>query len=866
MSLTAFLHSKKVEKGQPFTHTSLGDPKGSFYVSSEDQDEFFRLYNANFSTSKLYLTEKHKETGPVLLDFDFRFPVTDEQPPTRRYTSSHVRAILKIYLDELSKYVDTTGVQAYIMEKPAPRIEKEKVKDGVHIVIPGIVTKPGLQYTVRERTLIDIGRILTDDIGITNTPSDCFDEQVIEVNNWLMYGSTKPNQPYYKVTHIYRYSVDGLLEECPLLDDETEYVELLSIRNKYEPTPLNEDGERIVAEWEASKKQRKAKTFMNAGKDNTQNTHAQYDFVQKLVDILSPTRVDSYESWIRLGWCLRNIDHRLVQKWDEFSKHSSKYCPGECEDLWNRMRTDGGLGIGTLKMWAKNDSPEKYTELTRSDTRLLIKNAKSGAHYDVAKVIQAMYGSDYVCASITTKRWYEFKKHRWVYCEDGYSLSRKISEDVCAEFLLESSNYTRMAADAMEEEEQKQLREISQKLTKVAGRLKDSSYKSSIMKECANIFYDSAFENTLNSKPNLIGFNNGVFDLDTMEFREGLPEDYLTFSTRIEYHGLDKDTQEYRDLDDFLHKVLYNPNIHKYVLLHLASCLDGRVREERFHVYTGSGANGKSKTISLFEKAFGDYACKLPISLLTNRRSKSNEASSEIARTKGRRMACLQEPSENEQINVGLMKELSGGDTIQARSIYKEPEEFRPQFKMILTCNHLPSVPADDDGTWRRIRIVEFKSRFVTKPNPQVPTEFVADPELDQKIDKFKETFMALLIEYYALYKEIGLKEPEEVMSATNEYKKSNDLIAQFTEQYVVKGESSDMCKIPDTYNAFRQWCAENYPDNNPSGKNSNRAYFVKVASKILGPAGIGKGGVNGWLGYRLVFEDDEGGGDDVYS
>jgi hypothetical protein len=56
--------------------------------------------------------------------------------------------------------------------------------------------------------------------------------------------------------------------------------------------------------------------------------------------------------------------------------------------------------------------------------------------------------------------------------------------------------------------------------------------------------------------------------------------------------------------------------------------------------------NGKSKTIELFEAAFGEYCCKLPTALLTQRRAAAGSALGELARTKSRRFAVLQEPGE----------------------------------------------------------------------------------------------------------------------------------------------------------------------------------------------------------------------------
>ena len=44
----------------------------------------------------------------------------------------------------------------------------------------------------------------------------------------------------------------------------------------------------------------------------------------------------------------------------------------------------------------------------------------------------------------------------------------------------------------------------------------------------------------------------------------------------------------------------------------------------------------------------------------------------------------LQEPSEDEKMNIGFMKELTGGDRIIARGLFQDPIEFKPQFHMIL--------------------------------------------------------------------------------------------------------------------------------------------------------------------------------------
>ena len=126
--------------------------------------------------------------------------------------------------------------------------------------------------------------------------------------------------------------------------------------------------------------------------------------------------------------------------------------------------------------------------------------------------------------------------------------------------------------------------------------------------------------------------------------------------------------------------------------------------------------NGKSLLVDLFQECLGDYSCVLPITLLTENRAKAGQAQPELFVTKGKRFAVLQEPDTKTAIQVGLLKELTGGDKIIARTLFKEPIEFKPQFKMILTCNDLPKLPPHDQGTWRRVRATEFVSKFTSFP------------------------------------------------------------------------------------------------------------------------------------------------------
>ena len=666
-----------------------------------------------------------------------------------------------------------------------------------------------------------------------------------------MFGSKKPNCEPYKVTQVFKYTPSTDHWDFNFTKKmECQYVQDLSIRNKYDSSTIKIEKQSIVKDFEAAIKKRMMPVInpaLQVNQNTKKNTCDNMEFVEKLVDILGLQRAESYQDWIRVGWCLRNIDCRLLPKWIDFSQKSSKFEDGECEKFWKYMKEDG-LGLGTLHMWAKLDNPEQYRELLKNDLISLIYKSTSETHTDIAHVVYYMYKYNFVCASIKNNMWYEFRNHRWVPCDCGHVLRAKISDDVVREYCRQASYYNDKATNEEVEAEQHRFLEIVKKLNSIAIKLKQTAFKDNIMKECREQFYLEKFEEKLDSRCNLIGFENGIYDLEVDEFRDGRPEDFVSFSTGSNYVQYDDANQSVIHMQQFISKIFTLSQVKKYVLTLLASFLNGNIREEKFQVWTGSGSNGKSKFIELFERSFGDYCVKFPITLLTQKRAASNAATSELARAKGKRFAALQEPSEDERLNIGLMKELSGGDKIMARLIYREPIEFKPQFKMILACNHLPIIPSDDGGTWRRIRVVEFTSKFCENPDPKKSHEFAMDMELSQKFDGWKEMFMSLLIEYYKLYKKEGIKEPEEVMKCTRDYQRSNDGFLDFVESELDIAPTPDiMLDITDAFACFKAWIGDNA---GAHFKSIPKKTFIKQISKILGQTVTPK--TTKWIGMRF--------------
>lgn len=852
----------KMDKSN-ITHTSMGEKSmdiypGKYRIEKEKLEKFYELYTKwVFDYSEdYYLTEAHHpELCCVLIDLDFRY--SSENGIERKYSTEDIKFLLSKYVFYLEKYLKISDSlkEAFILEKSKPKIDPKDnsiIKDGIHIMFPHIVTKYNVLHLVRENIVKDNEVVeYFKNMGFTNPIDDIVDKSVIERNNWFMYGSSKPGKESYKLTQILDMS-----QNVDVLPDRTykdlELVKLLSISNEDNlKNPLDiENPSEFKREYESIFGKPKKKVVR---KGPINKTNENLSIIRQLVSILKPERVESFESWIRLGWCLHNIDDSLLDAWEEASMNSPKYEEGVCKEKWDAME-DTGLSIGSLYRWAKEDSPNEYKSIIRTSLQNFILSSLNKSHHDIAKVVYEMFKHEFRCVSNKNKTWYQFKNHRWNEIDNAVELKKKISEEV----VLEYTNYASSLDPKIQEfsgdpGQQEIYMKRAQTALSISLQLRNEPFKNHIISACSVLFHDKDFYEKLDSNVDLLGFENGVYDLQKMEFREGLPEDYISFTTGIEYRDFDDDDELVEDVHAFLRQVLPIPAVKQYVLQVMSSMLSGKTGDEKFHIWTGCGGNGKSKLIELFEYCFGDYCGNMSVTLITQKRPASNACTPELLKNKGKRFVTLQEPDEDEKIHVGAMKELTGGDKIQARGLHKDPIEFKPQWTVVMTSNVLPEVSANDRGTWRRIRVTEFISRFVEKEDldDDIPYQFPIDYDLSTKLKQWPEVFMSILVKEYKEYKKTGLVEPEEVKINTKAYKQESDIFMQFMNESIEKEVSSQIF-VDDGYFLFREW----YKTSGSTAKIPQKKDFIKNINSKYGKANS----KNYWRGIKFVKkkENDE--------
>lgn len=831
-------------------NTHLYITGGKYIVPDNKSDEFFTEYNKAFlKNEKLHVIEVHKETGPIVIDIDMRF---SKEKIQRQYKDIDIITLVKSYNKIIKKFIKVSDkdLQCFIFEKKKVSCDKSFVKDGIHIMYPHIHTYPDVQYVIRENII----KMYHDNqtfkhLDLKNTLEDVFDKSVIYKNGWLMYGSSKSSSEPYKLTRIF----DSQLNEIPLQTfNPCDLPKLFSIRRKSKISKIQDEHLETVQKMKdkltkiaEKKKNNPFPLVKNKADQDVIND------VQSVLKLLDKTRADNYNQWIELGWCLHNIDHRLLTEWIEFSKLSEKYDEGKCEQLWNTFRSEG-FTIGTIYYWAKIDNIAGYSNFLQQKVNNyllgMLKKGEKCTHYDIAKIVEMNYRHTYVCASLKYDSWYEFNGIRWAQSEKGHCLRKLISSEIADEF---SSAAQWLLVEETHNHDDK-LREGAKHCIDMIKQLRTRKYKDDIMTECKELLYDKTFTAKLDSNIYLMGFENGVYDLKNQVFRPGSPNDYVSFTTGINYMEYDENNVNIGNVMELFRKIQPDSGLFDYLLTSMASYLDGQIADEKFIIWTGTGSNGKSLTVEFFEQIFGDYCTKLPISLLTRSRGSSSAASPEIAKTQGKRFGVMQEPEEQDRINVGLMKEITGGDKIEARGLYKDPVIFKPQFKLLLTCNELPKIPSNDGGTWRRLRVLPFKSEFVD--DPTLPHQFKKDPYLCEKLEEWGEAFMSILIHYYKIYSLKGLVEPSEVLKYTKEYRKDSDIYCSFIDENIEELKLNDKAiktTMSQIYAVFKDWYRENHPDTKCPIKTDVKKYFEKK----YGKARRGNGGY--WSNIKIKMPDE---------
>jgi len=453
----------------------------------------------------------------------------------------------------------------------------------------------------------------------------------------------------------------------------------------------------------------------------------------------------------------------------------------------------------------------------------------------------------------------EMKKLEKYYQEQGVKAGGKHLNIIGEKAKKRDVNMIEEAIKRLKKYETKAELAKKEKLKKVY----DQAKKTQVVKNVCELLINQSFLEKCDTIGTLIGFNDGVLDLKTFEFRDARPEDneFITMSCGYDFKEAYDDATLFNDkkeeLRNMLKAMFQTEEKFIYVMKAISRCLCGGInREECAHFFKGVGSNGKSLIIDLIRYCLGEYAKELGYKFFCFENKGNIDV--KLAECANARFIYVDEPPEKYVFNSDTFKNTTGNGEISCRQLYTNKMIRFVMPHLWFSANFTIKFNSDTAGNSmkRRVRGVEFPYKFTTNPkeveeNPDIFK--LGDETLKDKIKDgyFNEAMMLLMIEYYKIYIEEGLRKED-----------MPEIIKKDTEGYLNE-ISKDKAWFDDTIELTTQSCYidiselyELWKDETKTKKGLD--YFKNKAKELFGKEAFSKQGVRCAPLWKWTSMDEE--------
>ena len=439
----------------------------------------------------------------------------------------------------------------------------------------------------------------------------------------------------------------------------------------------------------------------------------------------------------------------------------------------------------------------------------------------------------------TSSSWFAWNRHHWrldvlekvfqsveqvsdKYLDEAEKLSEKIKE---AATLKEADRVKKLQA------QQEAFFKRVKRLRSVAGAQACLTWSHRV-EEALSIRGEEFDRN-----PWLLACSNGVIELDTGRCRPGRPDDVLIKAVPHDWQGEDCPAPNW---EQFLLDVFAgDTELIGYVQRLFGYGITGLATEHILPVLYGAGRNGKGTLVETLRYVLDELAQPIQSEMLLDQRSSrgSSGPSPDIMSLKGLRIAFASETDEGRKFSTSKAKWLSGGDTLTGRNPHDKYETtFAPTHLLCLLTNHLPHAPGDDFAFWQRIHLVPFNIQFVDKPTAE--NERPKDKGLPERLKAEASGILAWLVRGCIEWQRQGLNPPEKVRSATEQYRFSEDILAEFIQECCEGPEDTDpdsRVQFKEVYEAFEAWFTRTRGDYPPKKKKFSQLMEKKFRKEKKG-------------------------------
>lgn len=436
----------------------------------------------------------------------------------------------------------------------------------------------------------------------------------------------------------------------------------------------------------------------------------------------------------------------------------------------------------------KNSSVPKGTQLVRKLIELDAANNFPLTDIGSATLFSAVFENKHRYC-VTAKDWFYYDGQRWILDREGLR-ARKSAKEL-------SKALSVYAVNCLPDEDEKR----KEQYLKYALTWTYSRTRNAIIQDSRDLNFISNEE--LDADDYALNLQNCVlvFHEDKVEKHEHSADLLLSKIANAEY----RPEARCERWEQFLDEVMQGDKdkIH-YLQKLFGTCLTGDVRLEKMWFLFGSTTrNGKSTMIERIADVLGDYSKTIrPETLAIKNNPDSRTASPDVAKLAGTRLCVCSEIPKRMPLDVGLLKTLTGRDTIVARFLHQDEFQFVPKFKMICNTNFLPVVSDNTIFKSDRVQVISFDRHF---------EESEQDKTLKDKLST-KEALSGILnwmVEGWIAFCREGLEVPEAIKKSTTDYEASSDKLQNFINECLAEAEGKNI-SVKETYAHYEKWCSEN--------------------------------------------------------
>lgn len=484
----------------------------------------------------------------------------------------------------------------------------------------------------------------------------------------------------------------------------------------------------------------------------------------------------NWDQWFQIAGILKYNGY-TIEVWNAFCAMSASNNPTYSISEWNGIKNTTPMSIFGLQSIAKEINPTEYKEWLIRHNVYFIKADELDDPFKVANAISKTLKETLV---LCNENWYMLTDaNLWrQQKEPSYYITNEVRK------YIDESNKQLVIKIAKTEGEQKdKLVEMSKLYLKSYKTISSSGFLNVLTKYLKTVLNDLTFADKLDATAGVLAFQNGIMDLKTKQFRQGiLASDLITQTIPHDYAPCDPIKMQY--IKDVLIKILNNNVEHmEYYASLIGFSFIGSPHLEKSIYFcvdktlTASGDNGKTFFKDILNELMPNYVYKTKGTLIEEGNTKVHK---QLAMLKGKRLVWLDELSKK-KLNAEIMKEIGDGLKIENEVMFGTSEILDIMFKMWILTNNIPTIDAKDTAVFNRYKHLSYGSHFdrtgtrLTENAEKL--EFIADTSLGDKIKAdYKNEIFNFVIDYANKYYKSGIPPiPQQFKNDAKETQASND-------------------------------------------------------------------------------------------